>query len=95
MLAANGPTQSRLLCAGCTPSRLTRPKVGFSPAIPQQAAGTRTDPPVSVPKAISARPAATADAEPLDEPPGTRSGAIGLTGVPVQSLMPVTPKASS
>ena len=45
-------------------------------------AGARTEPPVSLPSAISARPAATADAEPEEEPPGTRSGAAGLIGVP-------------
>ena len=71
---AKGPAQSRLLDAGVRPSRLTRPKLGLKPTTPQQAAGTRIDPPVSVPIAISARPAATAAAEPLDEPPGTRCG---------------------
>ena len=50
--------------------------------MPQNLAGTRTEPPVSVPSAKSTRPAATATADPLDEPPGSRSGARGLTGVP-------------
>jgi hypothetical protein len=50
--------------------------------MPQLLAGTRTDPPVSVPKAKSASPQATAEAEPLEEPPGTRSGAAGFSGVP-------------
>jgi hypothetical protein len=45
-------------------------------------AGTRVDPPVSVPSAKSHRPAATAAAEPLDDPPGTRPGARTLSGVP-------------
>ena len=36
------------------------------------------EPPVSVPRPRSARPAATATAEPLDEPPGRRSGARGF-----------------
>ena len=49
---------------------LMRPNVGLKPATPQQAAGTRIDPPVSVPIAKSASPAATTAAEPLDEPPG-------------------------
>ncbi|MNE58613.1 hypothetical protein D3C80_1536540 [compost metagenome] len=82
-LAANGPTQSRLVRAGITPLRLTRPNVGLSPNTPQQQAGTRTEPPVSVPKLKSARPAATAAAEPLDEPPGMRPGKRGLAAVPV------------
>ena len=35
----------------------------------------RTEPPVSLPSAKSQTPAATAAAEPLDEPPGRRPGA--------------------
>ena len=42
----------------------------------------RTEPPVSEPRAKSTIPPATATAEPLEEPPGTRPGALGLTGVP-------------
>ena len=49
---------------------------------PQKDAGPRTEPPVSLPSAISTRPAATAAAEPDDEPPGTRPGAAGFIGVP-------------
>ena len=55
----------------------------------------RTEPPVSLPIATSASPVATATAEPLDDPPGTRDGSSGLTGVPYQGLMPLMPKASS
>src|ERR1019366_5222348 len=105
-LRANGPTQSRLETAGCTPSRLIRPYEVFKPYTPQQAAGMRIEPPVSVPSAKSTggptcggslgaaaatAPAATATAEPLDEPPGMRSGYRGFLGVPLQRLMPVTP----
>ena len=39
--------------------------------MPQQAAGNRMEPPVSVPSAPRASPAATATAEPLEEPPDT------------------------
>src|SRR5678815_2513096 len=60
------------------PYRLTRPYVGFTPTIPQNAAGCRTEPPVSEPSAMFTIPAATAAAEPPDEPPGTRSVAIGF-----------------
>ena len=50
------------------------PTVVFSPATPQRAAGTRTEPPVSVPSVKPARPAAVATPEPDDEPgPGRRS----------------------
>src|SRR5471032_309290 len=83
ILRANGPTQLSVDSLGTTPRRETRPNVGFSPITPQQAAGPRIDPPVSVPSAASARPSPTADAEPLDEPPGMRVGFCGLTAVPV------------
>ena len=33
--------------------------------------------------------------DPLDEPPGTRAGSSGFTGVPYHGLIPVTPRASS
>src|SRR6516225_12274209 len=41
------------------------------PTMPVSAAGWRIEPPVSVPTAPRQRPAATAAAEPPDEPPGT------------------------
>src|SRR5580692_8197463 len=53
------------------PQREQRPYVGFSPTMPQNAAGWRIEPPVSVPVAPRQRLAATAAAEPPDEPPGT------------------------
>src|SRR5205085_9631235 len=46
--------------------------------MPHSAAGWRIEPPVSVPSAHGARPAATAAALPPDEPPGTRSRSHGL-----------------
>ena len=46
--------------------------MGFNPTIPQSDAGWRIEPPVSVPIAQGASPAATAAALPPDEPPGTR-----------------------
>src|SRR3954470_106121 len=64
------------------PNRLTRPYVGFTPTTPQNAAGCRTDPPVSDPSAMFTMPAATAAADPPDEPPGTRVGSIGLRAGP-------------
>src|SRR5512137_770841 len=50
--------------------------------MPQKLAGWRTDPPVSLPSASGTRPAATAAAEPPDEPPGTRSGSAGCATGP-------------
>ena len=47
--------------------------------MPQSAAGWRIEPPVSVPIAHGALPAATAAAEPPDEPPGTRVRSHGLS----------------
>ena len=45
---------------------------------PQKAAGCRIDPPVSEPSDRGASPAATAAADPPEEPPGTRVGSQGL-----------------
>ena len=50
--------------------------------MPQKLAGARTEPPVSEPSAKSTSPAATAAAEPLDDPPGMRPAALTFTGVP-------------
>jgi hypothetical protein len=52
--------------------------VGLSPTTPQSAAGWRIEPPVSVPIAHGARPAATAAADPPEDPPGTRSRSHGF-----------------
>ena len=65
------------------------------PNSPQKLEGTRTEPPVSVPSAKSHTPAATTDAEPEDDPPGTRSGAAGLSGVPVNGFSPRMPSDTS
>ncbi len=88
---AIGPTVSRLGASGHTPVSGIRPQVVLRPAIPQHAAGMRIDPPVSEPYETSASPLATATAEPLDDPPGTRSGSRGLTGVPKAALIPLIP----
>src|ERR1700722_5582280 len=47
--------------------------------MPQQAAGQRTDPPVSVPIAAGTKRAATAAPEPDDDPPGRKSVFHGLS----------------
>ena len=54
------------------------PREGFSPTRPQQAAGTRVEPPASVACAKPTMPAATAAAAPPDEPPGVSAGLSGL-----------------
>src|SRR5688500_11025230 len=48
------------------------------PTTPQNAAGWRIEPPVSVPRLAVARPAATAAALPPELPPGTRVGSHGF-----------------
>src|ERR1700677_2285481 len=50
--------------------------------MPHSAAGWRMEPPVSVPSAHGARPAATAAALPPEEPPGTRVRSHGLSTGP-------------
>ena len=62
---------------------------------PQNAAGTRTDPSVSVPSAASHIPAATAAALPLDDPPASRSGCRGFTTSPWCGFSDVPPIAYS
>src|SRR6185503_13268377 len=62
---------------------------------PERAAGWRTDPPVSDPSATRTIPAATAAAEPPDEPPGTRSGSIGLRAGPYALFSVEEPIANS
>src|SRR5215475_6932685 len=52
------------------PQREHRPYVGFMPTVPVKAAGWRIEPPVSVPVAPRHRCAATAAADPPEEPPG-------------------------
>src|SRR5215470_5250769 len=77
------------------PARLTRPYVGLSPTMPQHAAGSRIDPPVSEPSAPNASPAATAAPEPLDDPPETCPDFHGLSTSPWCGLSPNGPSASS
>jgi hypothetical protein len=79
---AIGPTVSKLGASGKTPSAETRPHVGLSPTTPQQAAGSRIDPALSVPRATSHSSAASAAPLPPLEPPGIRSVSSGLTTAP-------------
>ena len=54
---------------GIPPLNGTTPWVAFMPTTPVQLAGMRTDPPWSVPRAISTSPAATRAALPEEDPP--------------------------
>ena len=96
-LVVNGPALSSVGASATTPVRSTRAAVGLKPTSPQNAAGTRIEPDVSVPIAHGTAPAATATAEPEDEPPGMRAGSPprGLRGVPKCGLSPSPEYASS
>ena len=63
--------------------------------MPQNAAGTRTEPPKSVPCAIGTMPVATATAEPPDDPAGLKSGFHGLRAGPNSALSVCAPQANS
>src|SRR4051812_6176929 len=63
----------------------TRPRDGFMPKRPQQAAGVRIEPPPSLAWAAGTMPAATAAAAPPDEPPGVRDRSQGLRQIPSSS----------
>ena len=63
-----------------------RPKLGFSPTMPDQEAGIRTEPPMSLPSARGTQPDATAAAEPPEEPPGDRVGSHGFRVTPHRGL---------
>src|SRR4051812_35183802 len=62
------------------PSFGTRPKVGLRPVSPQNAAGIRMLPAVSVPTAPRNIPSATPDAEPELEPPAHLAESHGFRG---------------
>src|SRR6059036_2280400 len=77
------------------PYRETAPYVGLRPTMPQSAAGCRIEPPVSVPIAQGARPAATAAALPPLDPPGTRLRSHGLRTGPKPEFSFEEPIANS
>src|SRR5699024_6046652 len=70
--------------------RLTRPRVGFRPTMPQLELGDTIEPSVSVPTASVARLAAIAAPEPELEPLVLRSRAWGLRVWPPRPLQPLT-----
>lgn len=62
----------------CASGIAMRPREALRPTSPQNEAGMRVEPPPSLAMLIGVTPAATAAAEPPDEPPGVRSGFHGL-----------------
>src|SRR6185436_3089210 len=63
--------------------------------IPHNAAGMRIEPRVSLPSAPIHSPAASAAAEPPEDPPGERAVSQGFLHVPKCTLSLITPNAHS
>jgi len=91
------PTESRVVDSGTAPSRGMRSAVGLKPTSPQNAAGMRHDPPVSVPRAACAIRSDTDTAPPDVEPPAIRASPRfqGDSGVPKCGLRPSPENANS
>ena len=87
--------ESSVVLRGNAPSVGTRWRLGLKPTMPHSPAGMRTEPPVSVPIAISHMPSAAVTAAPDEEPPGSRARSLGLPGVPKCGLAPIPPRANS
>src|SRR5258708_25652463 len=81
--------------AGSTISDGTRSGDGRRPTMPQQEAGMRIEPPMSVPIPTVAIPAQTAAALPPLEPPGVMPDRQGLFVAGKVALVGPTPAASS
>src|SRR5690349_14036625 len=64
----------------------TRPRPGITPTRPQHTTGIRIEPPPSEPVATGTSPAATAAAEPPEEPPGVRLVSHGLRVTPLAAV---------
>src|SRR6266576_6324244 len=64
-----------------------RPGVGFSPQIPQKCAGTRIEPPPSLPTPPAEQPVAIAAASPPLEPPEECAKFHGLQVLPLSRLL--------
>src|SRR6516162_9373728 len=95
-LAANRPAVSSDQEKHFIPTVGRRRNDGLKPATPQKAAGRMIEPPVWLPSAIGTMPAATAAAEPADEPPGVYARLCGLRAALgsrlASSLVTVFPK---
>src|SRR5699024_10517792 len=94
---ASGPEESRLVDSGTMPWAGSRLAVGLNPVTPQNAAGVRTEPPVSVPNEMTDMSSATATPAPEEDPPAIRPvwRPHGQLGEPWCGLMPTPEKANS
>src|SRR3981189_804208 len=90
MVRAIGPTtpiqEKAPAPGGKCPVAGTRPGVAFNPQIPQKWAGTRIDPPPSLPTPPAEHPAAIAAASPPLEPPAECAKFHGLLVFPASLL---------
>src|ERR1035438_1087341 len=86
---AMGPSLSMVQLRAIAPVRGTRPKVGRRPVHPQRVEGEEIEPRVSEPMAKGTHPAATALAEPADDPLEPRAGFHGLRVRPPNHLSPI------
>src|SRR4030095_15083579 len=82
ILRAKRPTWSSVRESGRIPRREISPCVGLKTTTPQYDAGRLVEPVVWRPSASGTMPAATAAADPLEEPPGVCSGLWGLRVLP-------------
>src|SRR6185312_5629667 len=86
---AIGPSLSIVQLSAMAPVRGTAPNVGRRPVAPQRVHGELMDPSVSDPIANATHPAATALADPADEPLEPCSGFQGLRVRPPNHLSPI------
>src|SRR5664279_5444164 len=86
---AIGPSLSIVQLNAMAPVRGTKPNVGRKPVAPQRVEGELMDPSVSDPMAKATHPAATALADPADEPLEPCSGFQGLRVWPPNHLSPI------
>src|SRR5215468_7102817 len=77
-----GPSLSILQESAIAPVRGTNPNVGRNPVQPHRVLGEEIEPNVSEPTANATHPAATAEADPADEPLDPCAGFHGLRVLP-------------
>jgi hypothetical protein len=91
----SGPAWSQVQDSGSAPANGIASKLGLKPTTPQNAAGIRTEPPVSLPSPATPIPVATHTPAPLEDPPAWRDGSCGFFTSPVHGFSPVPPSAIS
>ena len=83
---ARAPALSSVLAMGTIPSAGSVPAGGFRPQTPLSCAQAMIEKEVSVPTAAGTIPAATATAEPLEEPEGLNDGSAAWITLPPREL---------